>query len=368
MLKTLRITSLAALVLAVCGVLFIVFLGLREDPEIIAYLEQPGMVDRFKNRSGGDGQGESKSLLVEEASKLAVRLDPPPPPVPPAPPKREEPAPRPEPAVARPTPRPTPTPGPKTPTNAKFTLLGTVVCEHNPDRSMVLLRQVGGSDEWFWQGERVGHLDIAEIRDGSAVFTQNGRNPQELFVPPKPQTTSLLKADAGTTNTPGGLSTIDVRMTPQTESGAAVTVDPTLEGSEAVPASNPIRVQRGPNIPPSREAAPERIRRVRTVPKPPTPAEKKADIENSIGAIQQIMSREAGADSEKQQQENEAWLKLLDALQGEKQKLENTEAAPKTSGEAAAAETGEGEQAGSSGQAGQGDASADATPATTDEE
>ena len=64
MLKTLRITSLVAVVLAVCGVLLIVFMALRKDPEIIAYLEQPGVISKFKDQATDAGQQniESKKL------------------------------------------------------------------------------------------------------------------------------------------------------------------------------------------------------------------------------------------------------------------------------------------------------------------
>ena len=178
MLKTLQITSLIVLILAVCGVVLVVFWGLRKDPEILDYLEKPGVVARFEDQAGDGENKELQSPLVAQASAFALRIDPPPPP---APPKQEDkPKPQPTRTVTRtPPPEPKPvTPTPKVTSTAKFSLLATVVCESNPDRSMVLLRQTGGKNEWFWQGEKVGHLQVAQVRNGSAIFSQNGRNEQ----------------------------------------------------------------------------------------------------------------------------------------------------------------------------------------------
>lgn len=326
MLKTLRITSLVAVVLAVCGVFLIVFLGLKEDPDIIAYLDSPGVVEQFKDKVTDSDKKEPKSPLVAQAGAFALRIDPPPPPPPPTPEKRVEPV-R---TVQREKPVEVKPPPPPVKVNAKFTLLATVMCQADPSRSMVLLRQAGGKDEWFWQGQRVGNLDIDEVHDGSAVFSQNGRNPQELFVPAKPETKTLLKAQAAPSRTgAAGASTMNVRLDPDTGEPAMITTSdsPVSGRSEGRPLPNrSIRVERGQDASAVRQEVSDRIRRIRTVPKPPSPDEQRASLENSIESIQEIMSNDSSAVSEEQQQrEKETWMKMLQILQSEKARLGSDE-------------------------------------------
>ncbi len=350
MLKTLQITSLIVLILAVCGVVLVVFLGLRKDPEILDYLDSPGVVAQFQNQAKDGEQKEFESPLVAQASAFALRIDPPPPP---PPPKVDKPKPKPASTVTRTPPSPPkPPPAPKTVVNAKFSLLATVMCETNPKRSMVLLRQAGGKDEWFWQGEKVGHLDVEEVRNGSAVFSQSGRNPQELFVPEKPKSKSLLKADTGTgvprTGTGGSISVlVDPESGEPIEAGPAAAAAAAVTGERGEgPAAQPRRsipTERDADVSAMRQEVSNRIRRIRTVPRPPSPTEQKQSIEQSISSIQEIMNRdEAGMDDAQRQKENEAWMKLLSSLQERKEAIEETpEAADEGDAAAAASEAGD---------------------------
>ena len=341
MLKTLRITSLIALVLAVCGVLFTVFWGLRENPDVVAYLDNPGIVKQFEDKVTDGGKKELKTPLVDEAHKFALRINPPPPPAPPTPVKKDPPVVKKGPERKAPTPTPPPTP--KVKTDAKFTLLATVLCQADPSRSMVLLSQTVGREkkqEWFWQGERVGNLDIDEVRNGSAIFSQGGRNPQEYFVPVKPQEKSLLKADAvGSKPSVTGSSSINVRLdAPGEDSATAAANIPSAESGRPANvsvASRSAQITRKEDTSEARRAeVSSRIRRIRTVPKQPTPAEQKASLENSISTIQEIMSRaESGADEEQRKKENETWARFLKTLQEEKENIQVPKDAPKEAGE-----------------------------------
>lgn len=339
MLKTLRITSLIALVLAVCGVLFIVFWGLRENPDIIAYLDSPGVVKQFEDKVTDGGKKELKSPLVDEAHKFALRIDPPPLPKPPMP---DKPKPEPKESVKREPPKPEP-PGPKGPINAKFTLLATVLCETDSSRSMVLLRQTGNKEEWFWQGERVGNLDIDEVRNGSAIFSQGGRSPQELFVPAKPQTKSLLKAEGtASASSVTGSSSIDVQLGPGSGTSATASAVPSAvnrQPGSVSGSSGLIRIERDRDVSTVRDEISSRIKQVRTVPEPRTPAEQRASIESNIQNIQNIMNQESSSVNEEQREkENEAWMKLLSALQSEKETLKTAEALMKEQNETSEAD------------------------------
>ena len=191
MLKTLRITSLIALIAAVCGVGAIGVVGLRGDSEIQAFLDKPGVVDNAKGEKADKvDPKEVESPLVVQSRLFALRIDPPPPPKP----QRSETKPveqRPEPTenwqtgstqaqAARGIPRPAEDAGQR----QVYPAGNGTVRSPEPTRSMALLQQTGGNQEWFRQGERVGHLDIRRsAKTGAWSFSQGGRNAQELFVP-----------------------------------------------------------------------------------------------------------------------------------------------------------------------------------------
>lgn len=333
MLKTLRITSLIAVVLAVCGVLFIVYLGLKKDPDIVAFLDDPGVVGQFKDKAGTGDNKDMESPLVVQAHEFALRINPPAPPKPVVTTTDPTPVPPRDPVVKREPPKP-PQPSIQPPVSGKFTLLATVLCESNPSRSMVLIRQTG-KDEWFWQGEKIGNLEVEEVRNGSAVFSQSGRNKQEYFVPAKNETKSLLKnataAVSGGPTGPGGFST------PAGSSQATDAASGAGSSATRSTSTGAVRIDRSRGVSSStaaaRQEASTSIRRVRTVPVPPTPAEQRESLQESISSIQQIMNRDDGNLSEEQrQQENETWMQLLQALQSEKAKVAEAEQADEGAG------------------------------------
>lgn len=318
MLKTLRITSFIALAAAVCGVIAIVAFGLRGDSEILSFLAKPGVVDDAKGKIQADsGDKEDESALVKQSRLFALRIDPPPPPKPKEPLKPKDP-PKSKTVVTREPPKKVvEPPRPKTRINAKFSLLATVQCA-DPTRSMALLKQAGGKEEWFWQGERVGHLDIDEVRDGSVVFSQDGRNPQELFVPAKPTVKSLLKGDSQPVASQTGPGSINVTLGgepgDETTPEAALVTDPSSRPAATATDSGRVRLERSRSATEARRKVSERIR-TRVAPKRKTPEEQKASIEGNISGIREIMSRDG-------ESENEVWVDLLKALEGEKQNIE----------------------------------------------
>ncbi|MBC8379067.1 MAG: hypothetical protein H8E62_07830, partial [Planctomycetes bacterium] len=90
MLKTLRITSLIAFVLAVCGVILILLWGLKGRPDIKDFLQTPGITEILKKP--GEVEKDDKepvSPLVTQAHEFALRIVPPSPPEPPTSPKTD---------------------------------------------------------------------------------------------------------------------------------------------------------------------------------------------------------------------------------------------------------------------------------------
>ena len=319
MLKTLRVTSLVAVILAAVGVIAIVVLGLKGDSQIKDFLAKQGVVDQLRGESGQKGAQEDKSSpLVALARAVALRFDPPPPPKPVV--KGKPPA-----ETARAKPRPPVIPQPKVKTSAKFDLLATVVYETAPERSLALLKTAANKQEWFRQGEKAGYLQLDEIRDGSVVFTQGGAKPQEIFVPAKPQMKSLLKDDRPVSTT--GSSSITGRL-PDADAASA----PKAVTSETTD-SGKVRIAR------PRPDSAARSQRVHSTP-PPLPAkEQKESLNKTMSGIEEIMNRRDDSVSGKdRKKENEMWMRLLTELNTEKERLD-TEAGAKEPSEKVAKKT-----------------------------
>lgn len=324
MLKTLRVTSLATVILAAIGVITIAVLGLKGDPQVKAFLGKPGIVDELRKKAGQEGvKDEKSSPLVAMAQAFALRIDPPPPPKPVV--KDVKPQPRPETARAKPV-----IPQPKPPTSAKFDLLATVVYETAPEKSLALLKTTANKQEWFRQGEKAGHLELQEIRDGSVVFTQRGKKPEEIFVPAKPQVKSLLKSDQKTSTAPRtGSGSITVQL-PASGQGQTPQPDAASAANAAVAEttnSGKVRMVR-----PARPDVSSRVQRVRSVPAQPSPKDQKKSLDKTMSGIEDIMKRrDESVSEEDRKKEDEMWIRLLKELNTEKERLEVTAGAEEPS-------------------------------------
>ncbi len=173
MIKTLRITSIVAAVLAAIFLISLVLFGTRSNRQVEEFLKSEGVLERFnKSESSKEKRSSSQiSPLVTQAKKFAKYLNPPPPPRPPAPP-----------AVHRPS---VPAPRP-TVTTTKFTLVGTSYYASQPEKSLAFINEPGKGLYWVRQSSGVGHLIIEQVKDG-LVVVRDGQRTFELSVPEKPQ-------------------------------------------------------------------------------------------------------------------------------------------------------------------------------------
>ncbi|MDH4201280.1 MAG: hypothetical protein OEV87_00095 [Phycisphaerae bacterium] len=316
MLKTLRITSIIAVILAFCGAAALIFMGLKGNSQVKAVLSSPGIVEQFKDKvKDQDKKDDKSSPLVAQAKAFAFRIDPPPPPKPPVP------KPKPPTAVAGPaSPKPV-IPKPKSPVTVKSDLVATVLYKSAPEKSLALLATTGGKQEWFRQGEKVGHLEIKEIRDGSVVFTQGGQNPQEKFVPEKTQVKSILKTEQTVSEAPGsGSGSIAV---PRPALRAQEDASPDLQPDETTPDS--VRMVRPIDRTASRPRpdVSERIQRVRSLPAEPTPQEQKEKLKETMSGIEEIMNRQDESVSpEEREKEKKMWDELMQSLKAASEDLD----------------------------------------------
>lgn len=204
MIKTLRITSVVAAVLAVAFFAFPAVFGVRGDEQSERFLDSASVIEKFKKlRSGKSAKGRSQeSPLVKEAKAFALYLNPPP---------KRRPRPRPSRRTGTPTTPKTPviaTPQPLGPVSSKFTLIGTVYYASHPELSLVLIDEPGKGLHWVRQFGKVGHLIIEEVKDGLVVV----RDRQRTFelVPKRAETRSLLKGKGSPSGKTGPRATSTV--------------------------------------------------------------------------------------------------------------------------------------------------------------
>jgi hypothetical protein len=173
MIKTLKITTIAAAALAVVFLLLSVAFGLRADPEIEQFLKLPGTLELYKADSANKTEkADQISPLMKQADAWAQRIQPPQPVRPSAPP-------------AKPAPRPTKV-------TPKFSLIGTSVYLFNPGRSLALIDEPGKGLSWVRQSDNIGHLTIDQINDGN-ILVRDGERIETLHVK-HPEKESLLKS------------------------------------------------------------------------------------------------------------------------------------------------------------------------------
>jgi hypothetical protein len=188
MVNTLRITSVAAMILAalvlvsVLGPWRLVNLGMKSDPRLDRILAEPNAVDRSKAGSAGKtaDNADQVSPLVKQATIFAkiIRGSEPvqPPPIRPGDAKKTE-------IVVPPMP-------------AKFTVIGLSYSATRPEESFAYVRMEDNAVQWVRKGDVIGHSTVQEIRSGSIVCSSGGRE-NEMMVTAPPKTASLLETPTG---------------------------------------------------------------------------------------------------------------------------------------------------------------------------
>ena len=352
MLKLIKLASFVVAAISLCGVGVIVMMGLKGDPDIEAILAKDGVVTTFKASSGGAGDLKNpESLLLKQAAAFANLINPPPPPPPPV--KKAD---NTQVAVTKVTPpvvevrKPVTPPPPPPPPIGKFNLIATVMYSEHPEKSLAMVKTLSQGYKWIRQGEELGGLTFHEIKDGSVVLYQGNVKNTELFVPNKPEEKSLLKSNEGAgrataSNRPNSVNAVgsgnsagaagsnplmdmlppEMRAAMETEQAGgqenaeAARADRIAEysRSRSDDGSSRTTVTRAIRSPGSRTAV------VRPEPKPLTPEEQKAQLDESIKGISEMM--ELGnpeATPEEREQEKQTWEALLKILEAEKAGLE----------------------------------------------
>lgn len=178
MTKTLRITSIIAAAAAVAIFVFPAVFGGRIDPDVVKFLDAPGIVEKFKEARGIQNAESQNQVppLVTQAQAFALYLNPPPPPEPTPPPAAVIRAEAPRPKMVTP----------------KFKLIGTSFYAQHPEMSLALIDEPGKGLRWVRQASQVEHLVIDKVEDGK-IIVRDGQRTEELVAERQP-VKSLVKS------------------------------------------------------------------------------------------------------------------------------------------------------------------------------
>lgn len=159
-----------------------VHLAWQPDTRIEELLTTPNILTTLANQAKtAQDTGPAESILVQQARRFGLHLDPPPKPNATRSVKTHL-------ATARLQSESAQEKISKTPKSAspKFQVLATSVYSSNPGKSMALIVEAGTDSRWVKAGELVGHILIEDICSGSVVW-RHGSHTEQLAVTTKPQ-------------------------------------------------------------------------------------------------------------------------------------------------------------------------------------
>ena len=210
MIKTLQISSILAVVLAVGLLVSSVVFGVQKNERIEQFLASASAKETFTEQIG-EGmrtrRSSQRSPLVDRAQRFASIINPP------------KPKPKPQttrqaPVAVKEAPRPEQT-------SAKFSLIGTSFYESNPQMSLAFIDQPGKGLHWVRQSDSVEHLVIEQVKDG-AIVVRDGQRTFEMQTEERPAVSSTATSAIGMT--PGRLpTTVTGRSRVGTTSRSAIT-------------------------------------------------------------------------------------------------------------------------------------------------
>lgn len=222
MIKTLRITSIFVAIISACFLIFPVVFAGDSSQRLAEILNSESAIEKFKKSKTHEGK-DSKSQtapLVTEAREFALYLNPP--------------------AIPKPAPAAAIIPTGRQPrvsvrpeqSSVKFSLLGTSFYPQNQDLSLALIDVPGKGFKWVRQSEKVGHLIIEKIGDGS-IIVKDGKKTTELFAERR-RKISLVKNAKSAKQTTSKTATITstVYSVPQEKQAAATEARPQIQMSD----------------------------------------------------------------------------------------------------------------------------------------
>ena len=181
MIKTLRITSFLAAILAILFFAFLIVYGIQSDQNAEEYIKSQGVIEKFKADSGSKTQNNNNQAypLVQQAQAFALIINPPKTPRTNNAPQRNNPG---TPDVSSRTLATTP----------KFKVTVTSINENHPELSSALIDD-GITKKWVRPSETYNHMLISEIKDGM-VIVKNSETTYEIPIEDKKTVTAAKSA------------------------------------------------------------------------------------------------------------------------------------------------------------------------------
>ncbi len=230
MIKTLRITSFIAVLLAMAIFALPIKYGVKTDQNVENFLNAPQIADIFKATLGSRPAAPVNQThpLVQQAEAFALVLNPPKPVVKETPKQINRMG-----NITLPPPQVTP----------KFNLISTSYYPFNPEMSQALIEE-GKRRLWVKQSSEFNHLIIEQVKDG-VIVVRNGEETYELKTPERKLKSGLVPispAGAGritgaapsinrstpvSSNPPSGSSPVRPTRTPPTTAPKTI-VTPTI--------------------------------------------------------------------------------------------------------------------------------------------
>jgi hypothetical protein len=178
--------------------------GYRGDEEIEKFLKSPGAIERFNKAKGAKSKtGNQVSPLVRQAALYALIINPP-----------RTPATQWK-ALSPPvTPKEITKIEPPRVVTTKFKLIGTSYYASRPELSLAYIDEPGKGLHWVRQGEKVAHLLIKEVKDGSLIVEDLEKT--VTLVPERVPKKSLIKGETTSTSAtalPGATTSITSSVT-----------------------------------------------------------------------------------------------------------------------------------------------------------
>lgn len=235
MIKTLRITGVIAVLMAMAVFALPIKYGIKTDQNVENFINGPMVTDVFKAALSSRPVTPSNQVhpLIQQAEAFALILNPP------------------KPIAQTPT-QTGPKGGVKPPVvvtpqvTPKFNLISTIYYPFNPEMSQALIEE-GKVRRWVKQSSEVNHLLIEEVKDG-IILVRNGDEVTEMKTPEKKFTGSVpilpamgritsppSKGGSPVISTPSGGNSVRPPRTP-TAVSSKTTVAPKTEPDEGTKA------------------------------------------------------------------------------------------------------------------------------------
>lgn len=299
MLKLVKLVSVLSVLLAILTVStagYLMVFGNTMINDRADLLAKKSAIESFLKALGARVPSKSQiSPLVKQAGILALRINPPKPKVTPPPVARNnKPVQVKKTVVVKPVRK----------VSTKFKLLATCQYENFPEKSLALVDLTAKGHQWIREGDKLEHLTVHKISDGSIILYQNGKEHSIINLPDQPKSKLLKEV---TVIAPKVLEVVEIEAIERI-------VKPLLPKTEVKPPKQKTARQPQPRKLPVKPTPPSQ--KIARQPQPPKlPVKPVQSVQQTMAAIENIIKEtEALPDKGEQADDIKIWTELLKML------------------------------------------------------